>query len=55
MVEGFAAQGVVLVEEELGDGHVVRDVRERAAVTVDRRYVARCHTRDINKVKFCAA
>ena len=41
----LAAKRMVLVEEELGNGHVVRDVGERRAVAVDRRYVyvARCH------------
>ena len=37
----------MLVEEELGNGHVVRDVGERPAVAVDRRYVARCHLEGI--------
>ena len=47
MVESFAAKRMMLVEEELGNGHVVRDVGERPAVTVDRRYVARCHLESI--------
>ena len=42
-VEGLAAEGVVVVEEELRDGYVVGYGRERTAVAVNGRNAAARH------------